>query len=358
MKRALLAAAIALLMGVPAACSTADSPSGSASTVPGATAPTVPDGWLDLTGWKVDEIDGEFVVPRELVRVDDTRTLLVDQVGRVHVLESGSVRSEPLLDVTARVLSPSSNALELGLAGFTLAPDFATSGHIYTFTTEPPRKGDPKSTVRADTITRWTVDRAALVADPASARFIFRLPRNVDDHVGGDLVFDDAGLLYAGLGTPGDAKDLAQNPKTFDGTVIRIKPTKDGYVPPRGNAKGARPEVWTYGYRNPWRLAYDPTLGVLVGSAMFGDKPQQGNQPKTGDQRRLPRRHHRLLAGQHPARLLQADRRWKADRSPGDRVPTRDRHDPQRRDAAVCRRVGRSRPRLGLEWRRPRRNPR
>lgn len=46
--------------------------------------------------------------------------------------------------------------------------------------------------------------------------------------------------------------------------------------------------MWSYGYRNPWRLRVDPHLGVLVGSAMWKDKPQQVNAPHSGDNAGYP----------------------------------------------------------------------
>lgn len=46
--------------------------------------------------------------------------------------------------------------------------------------------------------------------------------------------------------------------------------------------------MWSYGYRNPWRLRLDPHLGLLVGSALWKDKPQQVNAPHSGDNAGYP----------------------------------------------------------------------
>lgn len=111
-------------------------------------------GTIDLSAWTVTEVGSGFGVPRQWVEVDAARALVVDQRGIVSVVEGDALRAEPMLDVRDRVLQPTARALEVGLAGFALAPDFATSGTFYTFTTEAPAEGDAPGTRRADTITR------------------------------------------------------------------------------------------------------------------------------------------------------------------------------------------------------------
>ncbi|MEM7475379.1 MAG: PQQ-dependent sugar dehydrogenase [Planctomycetota bacterium] len=87
-------------------------------------------------------------------------------------------------------------------------------------------------------------------------------------HNGGDLVFGRDGLLFvsAGDGTSdSDANRAGQNLGVLNGSMLRIdvdRPSNgDMYSIPEGNPfvdiEGARPEIWSYGLRNPWRIAYD-----------------------------------------------------------------------------------------------------
>lgn len=120
------------------------------------------------------------------------------------------------------------------------------------------------------------------------------LPSRDADHVGGEIVFDDEGLLYTSLGAPSRDEE-AQDPQSYAGTVLRIDPTpaeggalrNRAYGIPEDNpfadGEGGLPEIYSYGYRNPWRLSWDTEHGLLVGEAMSRDKHQQISQPGPGD---------------------------------------------------------------------------
>lgn len=250
---------------------------------------------IDLSGWQQTVVDDSVAVPRAVVPAGEDRSLVVGQEGLVVVVEGGERRTEPFLDIAADIATPGSGTLELGLAGFALAPDFATSGAFYTFTTMPPRRRDPAGTRRVDTLSRWRADPSKLVADPASREALITLPRPADDHVAGEIAFDESGLLYTAFGAESFSA-AAQDPDDLAGKVIRIDPGVEGtderrYGIPEDNpyaAGGGRPEIFSSGYRNPWRLAWTKELGLLVGSALFTDKPQQVNAPGPGDNAGYP----------------------------------------------------------------------
>jgi glucose/arabinose dehydrogenase len=93
------------------------------------------------------------------------------------------------------------------------------------------------------------------------------------NHNGGNLVFGPDNLLYIGLGDGGSAGDPsgnAQNLNVLLGKMLRINPRPSGNaqysVPstnPFVNRAGARPEVWMYGLRNPWRYSFDRATGDM-----------------------------------------------------------------------------------------------
>lgn len=252
---------------------------------------------------EIDLLDVTVTAPREVVTLEDGTLLISDQAGVVHVVEpDGTARPEPLLDVQDSITQPGRSALEAGLAGFEVAPDFADSGHIYTTTTQPIKEVDqdlPQGTRQVNVLSRWAVDPDTLVADPESEERLMVLPSRDTDHVGGEIVFDDEGLLYTSLGAP-SRDESAQDPASFAGTVLRIDPTPaegtalEGrlYGIPDDNpfADGADglPEVYSYGYRNPWRLSWDAEHGLLVGEAMSREKHQQVGQPAAGDDAGYP----------------------------------------------------------------------
>ena len=223
---------------------------------------------LTIDGLEITLVSDQVGVPRDVVQAGD-RSLVVDQTGAIWVLEGGKVRTKPFLDIRSQVLEPGSSALELGLAGLALAPDFDSSGTLYTFSTVPPRKKDDGDIQRVDVLTRWQADPDSLVVDPDSAKEIWSFPRTFLDHVGGELVFDDDGMLYAGVGADTGSEE-AQDPKSFDGSVLQYDPKK------------GKPTIYSYGYRNPFRMTYDSEVGPIVAEPMFSEKDSQVSVPRKG----------------------------------------------------------------------------
>ena len=106
--------------------------------------------------------------------------------------------------------------------------------------------------------------------DPGSARVVLRQDQPESNHNGGQIAFGPDGLLYIGLGDGGGGNDQhgergnAQDLGTLLGKILRIDPRRSGGRPYRipadnpfvGRA-GARPEIFSYGLRNPWRFSFD-----------------------------------------------------------------------------------------------------
>ena len=120
-------------------------------------------------------------------------------------------------------------------------------------------------------LARFTVTHApgaAPVIDPASEQEILRWPS--DGHNGGEVAFGPDGLLYVSTGdgsSPGDPRDMGQRVDVISGGVLRLDiertaAGKNYAVPPDNPFVGqpnVRPEIWAYGLRNPWRLAFGPS---------------------------------------------------------------------------------------------------
>lgn len=200
-----------------------------------------------------------------------------DRTGRVFVLElpgrvrlltpsSGAVATTPMLDLTGQLSTDG----ERGLLGFTVAPDFNTSGVFYVFVT------DPAGTIEVRRYHTLTTDRDR--ADPASGDVILRVPHPRSNHNGGWLGFGPDNLLYIAIGDGGgggDPDNNGQNTNTLLGKILRVDPSSDAfpsdpardYAIPSGNpfaSSGGTPEVWAYGLRNPFRCSFDPVTGNLL----------------------------------------------------------------------------------------------
>ena len=188
---------------------------------------------------------------------DRERLYVVEQGGRVRVLLGGQLQPAPFLDVSGRIASGG----ERGLLGLAFHPQFATSRRFFVNYTD--RGGD----------THIAEFRAASAdaADPASEREILFVPQPFPNHNGGGLAFDPSGRLLIGLGDGGSAGDPHGNGQRLDtllGKILRIDVDAGAsYAVPPDNpfraTAGARPEIWAYGLRNPFRFSVDPPTGDL-----------------------------------------------------------------------------------------------
>jgi glucose/arabinose dehydrogenase len=210
---------------------------------------------------------------------------VVQQGGRIRVVQDGNVLGGDFLDLTPAVQFGG----EQGLLGLAFAPDYAATGRFYVHFSRRPDGNH--------VIARF--QRAAgtpRVADAAS-RFDLRwggpsgpsfLAQPFTNHNGGNLVFGPDGYLYLGFGDGGSAGDpanRAQNPATFLGKMLRVDvnvPDSDpqGYRVPADNPfvtgvpVPALPEIWAFGYRNPWRYSFDDPRRGGTGAMIVGDVGQ------------------------------------------------------------------------------------
>ena len=157
------------------------------------------------------------------------------------------------------------NSLAVGVA---LHPDYERNGYLYLGLNGPMRRR-PRTTQ----VVRYTVDRQPPHRiDPNSKRFIIEW--RSDGHDGGDLAFGNDGTLFvsSGDGTSGSDVNLTgQSLNDLQGAVLRIDvdhpdPGRNYGIPkdnPFLQRPGARPELWAYGLRNPWRLSFDRPSGQL-----------------------------------------------------------------------------------------------
>lgn len=188
------------------------------------------------------------------------RLFVIEQEGRIRILQDGELLPEPFLDIRKRI----SCCGERGLLGIAFHPNYIQNGYFYINYTE--EQGKQLFSV----ISRYQVSTDANVADPTSELRLLQQPQPYANHNGGNLQFGSDGYLYIGLGDGGAAGDPEGNAQSLDtwlGKLLRID--VDGGVPyaiPADNPYvpgGGLLEIWAYGLRNPWRFSFDSLTGDL-----------------------------------------------------------------------------------------------
>jgi glucose/arabinose dehydrogenase len=193
------------------------------------------------------------------------RLFIIEQhTGRIKILDlkSSTLLTEPFLDIDGLATGN-----EQGLLGLVFHPNYAENGLFFVNLTIS--GGDTqirRYRVSADDPTR---------ADPGSMAVVLSYDQPFGNHNGGWLAFGPDGYLYIGTGDGGgsfDPGNRGQNLGTLLGKLLRIDVDgTDGstglYGIPADNpfvgVPGARPEIWAYGLRNPWRCSFDRATGDL-----------------------------------------------------------------------------------------------
>jgi glucose/arabinose dehydrogenase len=186
------------------------------------------------------------------------RIFVLEKAGRIVALAADGSNPQTFLDISDRVGSSSS---EQGLLGLAFDPGFTSNGRLFVYYTD--KGGDT-------VIARLIANAERSAADPGSETVLLTAAQPASNHNGGIIAFGPDGYLYAGLGDGGAANDRfghGQNLGSILGTVIRIDVSGDGALAPADNPfvgqEGARPEIWAYGLRNPWRFSFDRLTGDL-----------------------------------------------------------------------------------------------
>jgi glucose/arabinose dehydrogenase len=236
---------------------------------------------------------------------DASRLFVVEQNGLLRVIQNGVLQPGSALNMQSLVQPPlvASNANdERGFLGLAFHPGFnnpASAGFHTLYTYESQALGNgatypaPNGATQnyKNVISEWKISAAdPNVVDPASRRDLISFGKNAGNHNGGTIAFGPAGYLYLATGDGGNANDVgpshlpggnAQNLTVALGKMLRIDPLNPALNPasadpvsnngqyriPTTNpfkAAGQVPEIFAYGFRNPYRFSFDTANGELI----------------------------------------------------------------------------------------------
>jgi cytochrome c len=219
--------------------------------------------------------------PIELAVLPDERVLFIERHGYVNLYKPAEGRVRRIATIPVSTKYADSSQAEDGLLGLAADPNFAANGWLYMYYS-------PAGPAAKNVLARFTLQGDSL--DLASQKVILEIPtqRLACCHTGGSIAFDRTGNLYLSTGDnsnpfasgyapiderparmPWDAQKSSGNTNDLRGKIIRIHPESDGtYTIPAGNlfppsTAKTRPEIYTMGHRNPYRISVDTHTGFL-----------------------------------------------------------------------------------------------
>ena len=202
--------------------------------------------------------------PWSMVFLPGGDILVTERPGRLRRISNGKLQDEPIAGVPA--VQTQNHG---GLLDVVLHPNFESNKWLYLTYTKAGERGGTTAVLRARLDGNRLMDAGDIfVADAWIASGL---------NVGGRMVFDKAGMLYASVGDRGPTTEpLAQDLSKHNGKIVRLH--DDGRIPadnPFVNRPDAKPEIYSYGHRNPQGMAINPETGEIWASEhgpMGGDE--------------------------------------------------------------------------------------
>lgn len=211
-----------------------------------------------------------LIYPTDMVFTPKGDMLVAEQSGKVRMVKNGVLTETPLLDISTLIKKNPGYDVR-GLLGIELHPKFSINHKIYVFYSAPTADaGFDHQMIIAEYV--LSTDNSTVDANSGRKILSVNIP-GVGDN-GGCLKFGADGYMYVALGDgggPGDKHGPIGNAQNLDallGKVLRIDVNVDStYTIPASNPfvnkTGARPEIWAYGLRNPWRITFDRATGKM-----------------------------------------------------------------------------------------------
>lgn len=198
----------------------------------------------------IDTITTELKNPWGITFLSDGRILVTERAGEIRIIQDGKLLAEKMEGVPAVFAHGQGGLMEI-----VRHPDYETNGWIYLSYSKPGNDGGGTTIARAKIDGNKLIELQELFsASPFSDSGV---------HFGSRIVFDGKGYMFFSSGERGKMEN-AQTLANHLGKILRLH--DDGRVPtdnPFVNQKGAKPEIWSYGHRNPQGLVYDAATNTL-----------------------------------------------------------------------------------------------
>ena len=231
---------------------------------------------------KLNFVSKGFTSPVGMASPKDgtNRIFVIEQRGKIKIIKNGIVNPIPFLDVSEKIDPLNIAYSEKGLLGLAFHPMNKTNGRFFIYYSAPCSEKifDHKSILAAYKVSATNSD----IAD-VKEEILIEIYEPESNHNGGCLQFGKDGFLYIGVGDGGGAGDAhgasgnGQNLNTLLGKILRIDvDSKNPYAIPADNPfagrQDAKPEIYAYGLRNPWRFSFDRATGKLYCGDVGQDK--------------------------------------------------------------------------------------
>jgi glucose/arabinose dehydrogenase len=260
---------------------------------------------------RAERIASGFTSPLALAIPQEGRRFVVDQSGQIYLHEDGSLREEPFLDVSDRMVDVSGYT-EQGLLGLAFHPEFTENGRLFVRYSAPAREWVPDDYSHTFVLSEFRADPGGATADPDSERIVLEIAQPQWNHNAGAIAFGPDGFLYVATGDGGQGNDQGTGhvddwydavgggngqdvTENLLGSMLRIDvdgeasgtptsgdgggdtagsggPVRDYAVPEDNPLVGSDglDEQYAWGFRNPWRFSFGPDGRLFVGDVGQG----------------------------------------------------------------------------------------
>jgi glucose/arabinose dehydrogenase len=223
---------------------------GLAAALVAARAAGLPDGFTDSA-----YVSG-LNFPTAIAFTPDGRLLVGEKSGALRVVKNGTLLDAPFVQLSV------TDNFERGLVGLAVDPHFAENGYVYVYYTTGPNSKNAPPTPK-NRVSRFTAGGDTAVAGSETI-LLDHIPSDAGIHNAGCLRFGEDGKLYVSIGDGGTFHERSQDLGSLSGKILRLNP--DGTIPndnPFVGQAGKRPEIYCYGFRNPFRFCIRPGTNTL-----------------------------------------------------------------------------------------------
>jgi glucose/arabinose dehydrogenase len=198
------------------------------------------------------------------------RIFICEQYGTIRVFENSKLLPLPFLDISKKIDNLNFAYSEKGLLGIAFHPQYKLNGRFFVYYSAPSKINDSN---HKSIVAEYKVSKENKNIADINERIILEIEQPESNHNGGMLAFGKDGYLYISSGDGGGGGDQhgergnGQNLNTLLGKILCIDVDKSiPYAIPSTNPfvnKNAKPEIYAYGLRNPWRFSFDKKTGQL-----------------------------------------------------------------------------------------------